>query len=669
MDRNVGSFISRARIGAWALLALLPGRPAGAAPSDLPPAPPPRAAPAARPAAATPVAGVKFSFDQADIRLIIRLAGEVTGRRFVVDEKVAGTVTVIAPEPVPREQVYPLLLSILESRGFSVVEREGACFVVPLAEAAAIPVAPVDGQGGGLTTRIYRPKYVDATVFAKVIEPLVRGGKAGAVTAFGPTNQIVITDTAAGLRRIEQILAQVDQPGTGSVVDVVALTHAAAEDLAEQLNAALGGAESAGTRVSRHIKQMAEGAGASPAEVMVIPSAQANRLVLVGTPVQIAELKRLIAELDVEPASGSGRLNAVFLKYLSAEEAAKSLNALLAKTVDKDQRQRIAIEPSISNNALLVDASPRDFQWVQELLAQLDIAPQQVLVEVVIAEVGLDKQVDLGVDWSTIHTPKNGALTGVARSRPGAADTALQIATEGVFPQGLSIGLARGGEDGATQLPLVLKALQNNRDVRILSSVPLWAQNNAAASVNVVDNIPVLRSTIQGGSGTSRDVIQNIERMDVGIKLKITPRVNPDNEITLVLNPSIESVVDKGPSDTNFAPTIARRDVSTTVTVADRSTVVITGLIREDRIQRVSKVPLLGDIPLIGFLFRHTSDSVQRSNLLIFVTPRIVTDEKAAARLRDELSRRTTIPVAPPAAGRIQLKPLPPDGARAAAPK
>ncbi|MEI8351613.1 MAG: type II and III secretion system protein, partial [bacterium] len=171
-------------------------------------------------------------------------------------------------------------------------------------------------------------------------------------------------------------------------------------------------------------------------------------------------------------------------------------------------------------------------------------------------------------------------------------------------------------------------------------SIPLVSQNNKEASVSVVNNIPILKSTIQGGSGTARDVIQNIERLDVGIKLKLTPHVNPSNEVCMVLNPSIEAIIDAGTAG-QYTPTIAKREVSTTVTVPDGRTIVISGLIREDRSNVVRKIPLLGSIPLIGVLFRHTVESKQRTNLIIFVTPRVMSNDATARGATDLWSRKT----------------------------
>jgi general secretion pathway protein D len=585
---------------------------------------------------------VNFSFDQADIRLLARMVGEITGRRIVVGEKVEGRITILAPGPVAAQEVYPLFVAVLESRGWTIMERDGTAFIVPLPEGPAGASAPLGAPGvAGWQTRIFKLEHADAVEFARAIEPLVRAARAGGVSVFAASNQVMVTDTEGNLDRLDLIRAEVDQPGAARSIEVVPLQHASAEDLASEVSLALSASERAGAQVSRHLRQVAEGGAAQPAGALLVASPHSNSLVLVGTTVQRQEMRRIIELLDVEGIGGQGRLHAIFLRFLPAEEAAKSLSALMEKAAGKEQRQRISIEPSLSNNALLVEASPRDVQWVRELVDQLDQMPQQVMVEVLIAEVALNKNLDLGVEWATVETPDPGETGVVGRSRPGATDAILDAVTKSVFPQGLAVGVARGSSDGgAPRVAFLLQALQDNRDVKILSSVPLWAQNNAEASVSVVENIPVLRSTIEGGSGTARDVIQNIDRMDVGIKLKITPHINPHGDVTLNLNPSIEAIVDEGPSGTAFAPTIARREVKTTVTVPDRSTVVISGLIREDRVRRVSKVPLLGDIPWLGALFRYTSERNQRTNLLVFVTPRIIRSAEDRAGVRTELEQR-----------------------------
>lgn len=591
---------------------------------------------------------VNFNFDQADLGMLIQLVGETTGRRFILHEKVAGKVTVVSPGPLPVEELYPLLLSILESRGFSVVEREGQCFVVPIPD-SPMAVTPEMGAEGGLMTRVYRLQNAEASEVARAIEPMVRGAKTGQLSVFPPSGHLIVTDLKPNLERLEKVLAELDREGVTRSLEVVTLAYASAEEIAGQIMTALGGSAKAGSRVSQHLRQVAEGGGSLPTDSLVVPSTQGNRLILVGSPSQLTELKRLIALLDVESQSGHGRLNSIFLKYLSAPEAATSLTALLAKSVPKDQARNIAIEANVANNALIVESSPRDFELIKELVEGLDQMPQQVMIEILIAEVSSGKDLDLGVQWSSIEEPEDGTVA-VARSRPGERDSVMEAVTKGLFPQGLALGVARGLDgEGIMRVPFLLQALQQDRNVKILSSVPLWAQNNSEALVSVVENIPILRSTIEGGSGLTRDVIKNIDRIDVGIKLKVTPHVNPDKLITLKLNPSIEAVVDSGSTELQFAPTIAKREVSTLVTVPDRSTVVISGLIREDKIKQVNSVPLLGRIPLLGFLFRSTSDEVVKSNLLIFVTPTLVTDMEQAEAYRKDLEARSPGLVTEPA--------------------
>ena len=596
---------------------------------------------------------VNFSFDQADLRLIIKIVGEMTGKRFILDDRVKGAITVVTPQNIPMDEVYPLLLSILESSGYTVVEKNEGTHVIPLPEGAANTgrVLTGDEQASGLVTKVYRINHISAIELAKLLEPLVRGGKNGAVAAFGATNHLIITDTDEALRQVEKLIRDLDMPGASRTIEVIRLTHANADDLARQLIAAMRGTESSGDSVSRHLQRVGTGLSSLPSDMIVVPVPNANSVVIVGTPAQISQTQEIIALIDVESPVEFGRLNSIFLKYMSAEEAATTLNALLAKTAARDQTSRIAIEHNSANNALIVEAAPQDFELVRKLVEDLDRMPQQVMVEVVIAEISMDEGMDLGVELATIEAPKAGVNTVLGRSRPGETDGLSSLFDSGSFAQGLSIGIARGTYVDAAgrvlpRIPLLVQALAQNRDVKILSNIPLWAQNNTEASVSVVENIPILSSRIEG-TGDNRDVIQNIERVDVGIKLKLTPHINVDNEVKLKLNPSIEAILDSGPVGTEFAPTIAKREVTTTVTIPDRSTVIISGLIREDKIKEVSKVPFLGDIPLIGWLFRSQSERKQRTNLLIFVTPHIVRDMKDAEQVKKALEDRTAIEATP----------------------
>ncbi len=599
-------------------------------------------------AIASPQASVNFTFSQMDVRSFVKIIGEITGRRFIVDEAVKGQITVIAPR-VPVAEAYPLFTRILESVGCAVIEEGNLnrIVVMPARTMASAPVIGENGviEGNGVITRVIRLKNTNVADLRKIIDTLVGREKSTSVAILESSNHIILTDTVGNVRRFEQIIAEIDKAGVGTTSEVVFLKNADAAEFVRQYNQAIGP------------RPMIRDGVAAPRgnELVMLSTPQSNSLILIGPASEIAEVKKLLALVDVETNTGHGNLHAIFLKYISADEAAKSLNALLERSLGKDppksgERKKLSVEASTANNALLVDASPIDFELLKALVAELDQLQEQVLIEVVIAEVSADDSFDVGVEMTVLNSPaKVGDSVVQGSTRLSENSSSINdIVQNGVFPRGIMMGVARGNRvDGngniISSYPglISLNALQSNGKVKILSSVPLVAQNNKEASVSVVNNIPILKSTIQGGSGTARDVIQNIDRMDVGIKLKLTPRINPSNEVCMMLNPSIEAIIDSGPSGTQFAPTIAKREVSTTVTVPDGRTIIISGLIREDRGNVVRKIPILGSLPLIGFLFRHTVETKNRTNLIIFVTPHVMSSELKAKAATDRWSQKT----------------------------
>jgi general secretion pathway protein D len=603
---------------------------------------------------------INFSFDQVDIRTFVKLVGDVTGRKFSVADTVTGKITVVSPT-VDRREVYPLFVTILEGAGYSVVEEGDLSRVVPLPERAS-PMPPVVGASDplpaqGMITKVIRLQYVSAVELRKLLESKVGGGKTGAVGVIEETNRLIVTDTAESIRRVEKIVAEIDQPGSARTTEVVPLTFASADSMADELNRAMAEGATRGDRLRERLPAP-EGRSDSGRMAAVVASPHSNCLILSGSASQVLELKRLIALMDVDTPAGRGRLNAVFLKYLSAEEAAQNINALLGKpAAGKDgaipvaaPSRKISIEASLASNALLIDASPSDFEVVKKLVDQLDQPVPQVHIEVLIAELSEGENLNIGVEMAALDQPSgvgDSVVQGSSILSEG-SESLLTAVQNQIFPGGISIGVAQGtslNSDGTVVSALAgvinINAIKKDSRFKIRSNPSLLAQNNREASVNIVEDIPILKSTIQGGSGTSRDVIQNIERMDVGIKLKLTPRIIPGGEVQMELNPSIEAVTDSAPGGNSLTPIVARREVSTTVTVRDAETIVIAGLTREDETSVVRKVPFLGSIPLIGWLFRHTVEGKERTNLLIFVTPRIVADSATAARELQRLQDQT----------------------------
>lgn len=594
---------------------------------------------------------VNFNFEQVELGTLIGLVGQQTGKRFAMDTTVTGRVSVITREKIPQKEVFPLFIAVLEGSGYTVVERDSTYHVRKLLgeDPLEAPVIGADQElsGVGLITRVLKLEHIRATDLKPLLEPMVRQAKLGSLSAFAPTNHLIVTDTASNLKRIEELIAELDRPGQSTDLMVIPLKYASARELADQIGQALSGAESSGRQISRRMQQVVAGAGNVPADFTLVAAEQANSLIVSAGPLQLKQIKEMVAKLDVPADSmAAGRLRAVFLNYLDAEAAATQLTALLAQRKDQDPRDSIAVQADIANNAILVDANALAFASVKELLEQIDRPQQQVMVEVMIVEVAQNDSLDLGVEWSAIDQSSDGNTTVIGRSRPGEVDGIQQLLTDTIFSQGLTFGLARGTvtlPDGTevARLPFLLQALEGKRDVNILSHVPLRTQNNTEATVSVVNNIPILESVIEGGTGDNRDVIQNIERIDVGIKLTVKPQVNPNNEITLQLNPSIEAIIQESSEGIALTPTIARREVKSTLTLPDGATVVISGLMREDVVKSVNKVPILGSLPIIGFFFRSTTDRKEKTNLLIFVTPYVVTDDVANDKMTDRWRTKT----------------------------
>lgn len=602
---------------------------------------------------------VNFNFDQVDIRFLVKLVGDLTGKRFVIDKEIDGKVTVVTPPQIAISEVYPLFISILEASGCAVVESDGISRIVAR-EKRVTPIAPVMGESEqmpseGVITKVIHINNLRAAEVRRLLEPMVDQGKNGALGVLETTNHLVITDTAASIRRIEQIIAQIDKPGMARTTEIYVLRFANAEDIAAELNLAMTSAgskqETQGEQLRQRLPKPTESgtAVALPSDAVVVAAPHSNSLILVGTPGQIAELKRIITAMDTEPRSGYGHLQAIFLKYLSADEAAKSLTALISKRVEKPQNQKISIESSLGNNALLVDAAPEDFKMVKELIDQLDLPPQQLLVEVMIAELTLNDGSSLGAEFLAGGNPSEGSTVAMGGMRTSEGDdTLMQQVTSGLVPSGLTFGLARGSYTDANgnvvpRFPALINviAIQQKGKFKILSNIPLWTQNNQPANVTIGKNIPILKSTVSAGAGTARDYIENIDRVDVGIKLSVTPHINPNREVLMKLNPSIEAILVESTGGKPFTPTIAKREVTTTLTVPDGDTVVISGLMREDTVKNDRKIPYLGSIPLLGWLFHSKEETVERTNLLIFVTPHVSTNAAGAQALTEMIKSKT----------------------------
>lgn len=597
---------------------------------------------------------IMFNFEQVDVRVFAQVVGGFIGKRYTVAEDVQGTLTVISPN-VSRKDAEKLFSAVLESSGFTLVRDGDMNRIVALPEKIANMGTIVTDEGTtpeyGLVTRIMRLNHVSVVEMSKMLE--LQLNRKDVVSTLEETNHLIITDTVSSVKKIEELVKELDKPGMARSTEVISLKYANAAELARQIMASFADNPS---RAQQLTDRMAAGTAYANSVSMSVPtivaSTHSNGLVVTGTQRQIQAVKDLVAKLDIPAPSGRSSFNIIALNYIKAEDIAKNISTVVEKFAagngDTSLIRRVAVEAIAESNTLLVNATPEDFKAIETVIKALDVKPKQVHISVLIAEVSEGDLDKLGVTITALNAPESVGKNAFAGATRSAADNAglLTQLSSGMFGQGLTFGIAHGSYTDAngnivTDYPGVfnIDAIKGNDKVKILANPSLGAQNNVEAEVSVVDNIPITEATITG-SGSDRDVIQNITRMDVGVKLTMTPHIIPDGIVQLELEPSIEAVTDKGISS-DYAPTISKRKVKTTVMVEDGKTIVIAGLMRNDTAEVKKKIPLLGDIPLLGWLFRWNSTEEKKTNILIFVTPTVISDATAAEALRTDLEKRT----------------------------
>lgn len=597
---------------------------------------------------------IMFNFEQVDVRVFAQVVGGFIGKRYTVADDVTGTLTVISPN-VSRKDAEKLFSAVLESSGFTIVQdgEMNRIVLMPERKTSMGTIVTDDSESPeyGLVTRIMRLEHVSVAEMRKMLEQQLN--RQNVVSTLEETNHLIITDTVSSVKKIEELVRELDKPGMARATEVIALQHANATELARQITASFADNPS---RAQQLTDRMAAGTAYADNVSMSIPtivaSTHSNGLVVTGTQRQIQAVKDLVAKLDVPAPSGRSTFHIIRLNYVKAEDIAKNISTVVEKFAagsgDATLARRVAVEAVVESNTLLVNATPEDFKAIEAVIKELDVKPQQVHISVLIAEVSEGDLDQLGVTITALNAPDSlgdNAFAGATRSAADNAGLITQLSS-GMFGQGLTFGIAHGSYLDAngnivTDYPGVfnIDAIKGSDKVRILANPSLGAQNNVEAEVSVVDNIPITEATITG-SGSDRDVIQNITRMDVGVKLTMTPHIIPGGLVQLELEPSIEAVTDKGISS-DYAPTISKRRVKTTVIVENGKTIVIAGLMRNDKAEVKKKIPLLGDIPLLGWLFRWNSTEEKKTNILIFVTPTVISDSEGADALRIDLEQST----------------------------
>ena len=576
---------------------------------------------------------VTLDLNDVDINVFIQFVSELTGKNFIVDPRVRGNVTVIAPTRIPISDMYRVFESVLQTHGFSAVAAGPTVKIVPTAEARTMnidtgPVPEQETSGDELVTRIVPLTYADADELKRLLTPMV--SRNAVIGAVADANQLIVTDTAASIRRLIKIIREVDVADNRRELTVFPLEYANSSKLADLL-----------TTLYPSLSPSKKGRSTKTATF--VADERTNSLVVIVPKAEIARIKDLIYLLDGQIPREKGKIRVYYLENAKAEELAKVLQDLPAKSSAaqpvKGARPILASTAGIyadaATNSLILSAeSDEELKTLENVIARLDVPRAMVHVEVLIMEVNAQDDLRIGVEWTAVGETqigdKEAAIGGGFVQAP--QDSALPGFVNGTFPNGFAVGVFTEAIDIAgvqfNNLTALIQAVKEERDVTILSTPQILIIDQEEAKINVGKNIPFQTRT----SSSFDQTYLSYEYRDVGTILKVTPQIN-DNE-TVRLNIGLE--VSLLESTTDFKPTTLKRAIDTSVLVKDNGTVVIGGLIENSTARSENKVPLLGDLPLLGWLFKYQTQSHQKTNLLVFLTPRVLKNAADAPSLDQE---------------------------------
>jgi general secretion pathway protein D len=593
-------------------------------------------------------AGVIFNFSDVDITAVAKFVSDITGKNFIYDDRVRGKITIIAPTKISIKDAFSLFTSVLQLKGFTLVPSGVDAYkIVPIAEARqeGIEIAaarpPINDN---FIARLIPLEHISSDEALKFLQPVI--SRNGHISSFGPGNILFVVDTGLNIEKVLGIVKIIDQPSVSEEPEVVYLKYASADDVVKILNEGLGKAE----KTIKGYKSVAD--------------SRLNAVVLFGDKSTKDGMRRLIAMLDVTSEEMHGAINVYFLENANAEDLAKVLQGLISPQSAAARGPRapvpgptpfeaatnISITPDKATNSLIIIASPSDYKNLVSVIQQLDRKRRQVFVEAMIVEARINKLRDLGASWRAVARA-NGEPVFI-----GGVGTIDTTAVQSII-SGLA-GLTAGGMGNFFTVPVVdfqtgeqrdltipgFAALFNLREFRdavdVLSTPQILTSDNAEAEIMVGENVPFI-SKIERGLTTGDQVpFSSIERQDVGITLRITPHITEGEFVNLDIYQEI-SAVQSTPEQVfiTVGPSTTKRSTKTTVTVKDGQTVVIGGLMQEKKEETVNKVPLLGDIPILGWLFKSKNVTDDKTNLLVFLTPHVIRD---AAELR-ELSHQKKV--------------------------
>jgi len=567
------------------------------------------------------------SFQDADINQFINIVGKNLQKTIVSDPAVRGKINVRSYDVLNEKQYYQFFLSVLEVYGFAVVEMESGILKVIKAKDAKVAAIPVVDEGSQFTgdemvTRVVPVINVSVRELAPLLRQLNDNAGGGNVVHYDPSNVIMITGRAAVVNRLVNIIERVDKAGDQEV-DIVKLKFASALEMVNMIN-------SIQTNTSSSKKS-----SVSVLQPRLVADERTNSVIISGEPQARKRVITLINSLDNE-LKNSGNTRVFYLKYANAQEVVDVLKGVskgIEQTNDKTKsssQSSLNIEAHEGTNSIVISAQPALMSSLTSIIHQLDIRRAQVLVEAIVVEVSEGDGINLSVQWAS----SSGAASQFSDN--GASISALATGAYAVDNDeddyedlSSALGSIAGGIAGfvTSDWAAILQALSSSSTSNILATPSLTTLDNQEASFIVGDEVPVLTGSTS--SSTNDNPFQTIERREVGIKLKVTPQINQGNSVQLTIEQEVSNIKGQTSVDIIFAT----RAVKTTVLAKSGETIIIGGLIDEAVSETVEKIPLLGDIPYLGVLFRSTKSTTTKRNLMIFLRPTIIRDDQTMLEL------------------------------------
>ncbi|GAB4438136.1 MAG: type II secretion system secretin GspD [bacterium] len=575
---------------------------------------------------------ITVNLQDVELANVVKFISDVTGKNFIYDESLRGKVTIVAPSKISADEAFALFTSVLNLKGYTIVPAPGNLLkIVPSGQSRTVsPEAEKEKSGDVYITKLIPLNYANADNTLRFLQPLI--SKDGHISVFGTGNYLLIVDTANNIKRLEHILTYVDKPLVKDEAELYLLKNGMADDIIKVVNDVL---------------SKKGNVGISADDIKITADNRLNAIIMIGSSYAREFVKKLIDKLDVAPQEQKSSINVYFLENAEATELAKVLENAIKGLEDKgkqpaDTKSKINITPDKSTNSLIISSPPYQYQNIVNIIKELDKRRKQVYVEAMIVEASIDKLKELGSKWRTIVS-KNGepvAITGFGQidaNSMASIVTGLSGFSVGGMGNFLSVPVTTASGSSTLTVPgfAALFNLNEFKDaVNVLSTPQILTSDNKEAEIVVGENVPFISKREQNTS-TPNSLFNVIERKDVGITLRLTPQITEGEYVKLDLYQEISSLKQESNVTilTEIGPSTTKRSTKTSVVVKDKQTVVISGLMQEKGEEIISKVPFLGDLPLIGFLFRYKSYSTKKTNLLVFLTPHIIRDSTELAAL------------------------------------